>query len=230
MDAPFSKRPTSDRASESPIHELLVCLLACFDDGTEKLHKELWEAKAKAVGYIADEGEWKHLMGRFALRPDQKGFGEPDEPNCLNLGLVGTYFANKHGEVIQELIRRMMIGLVRSQARADGLEERLEVAEAILDRTVLAVRRGRLPRHSRRAQPLCAKRRTPHAPQTQPSSPARLPPTHTRTCAAPSEQPAGRCSCLTLLLTLARAGGAGAAGACEQYPSAVEAQAHVGDV
>ena len=48
-------RPMSDRASESHIHELLVCLLSCFDDGTEKLHKDVWAVKGKAMGYITDD-------------------------------------------------------------------------------------------------------------------------------------------------------------------------------
>ena len=139
-------RPMSDRASESPIHELLVCLLSCFDDGTEKLHKDVWAVKGKAMGYITDDSEWDRLKERFGKR--QGAYGAEANPpptaaNVLDLGLVGSYFSNKHGEVIQELMRRITIGLARNEARTDSLEERLAATEAVLDRTVLQAERDR---------------------------------------------------------------------------------------
>ena len=151
---------SSARASESPLHELLVCLLATFDDGSETLSKADWKEKAAALTYVADEAEWRAIRERLATRTEDVHANQDE----LNLSLTASYFSNKHGEVIQELFRKINVSLVGLTKRAETAEERLSTVEADLDRTVLRAEKERQQRaHAiiRRSPVVAAKVRWP---------------------------------------------------------------------
>ena len=133
LPAPTLKSPPRRdilEAVEGGARGLLVTLLNLFNtDGEAKfLAYSEFASSAAALGYDTSENAWAQLCTRFNNRnaaPPSPGKDGPaaGTEEQLDLRLMGEHFRNRYDNLLEDLLRQQMRGLMHLAARVTGLEE-----------------------------------------------------------------------------------------------------------
>lgn len=133
----------------SSLRGLLISLLTIFDINHNKtLTQEEFTQAATPLGFDTGPGAWEQVCNRFGDLSSKKrstaDTAEEDEGGrSIDLTLVGSYFANRYDPVLEELLRRLLTGIMNASARNLQLERRLRVVEEHLEQTSMREQRER---------------------------------------------------------------------------------------
>ena len=83
---------------------------------------------------MTDEA-WSSLCARFGNETTRTNGQENDDDTHLDLNMIGAYFVNKYDPLLEEIIRRLLIGIVNNSVRSTRLEARLRTVEEHLEST-----------------------------------------------------------------------------------------------
>jgi hypothetical protein len=146
-----SDLPTPGATTESILEQtsgeglkgLLVSLLSLFDtDNTRQLTQDEYVAAAAPLGFDVSPEAWAKLCARFGDQQSKKPRATGDDAaapafdTSLDLTLLGAYFSNKYDHLLEEVVRRLLKGIVSTNSRAAALEKRLGAVEGLLDSTI----------------------------------------------------------------------------------------------
>ena len=122
---------------------LLVSLLTLFDiNHSKNLSRHEYAQAAGPLGFDTSVDAWLQLCGRFGDKSSKKQLekhqdGRPvtggEVDTTLDLTLLGEYFSNKYDPLLEELLRRLLRGVINVSARSAMLERRLRVVEDHLE-------------------------------------------------------------------------------------------------
>ena len=114
---------------------LLIALMNIFDtEGAHCLSKEAFVKCTSALGYVSSDTSWEALAKRFGLvQPEAPKLTEeealwrrphspPAPKQILDLGLVADHFVNKYDSVLEELLRRLLGGILTLADRVQSTE------------------------------------------------------------------------------------------------------------
>lgn len=109
----------STDGSKAPVRGLLVTLVNLFDtDNTRTLDIKSFEAGAAALGYSCSESSWSALCKRLGASSTVSSEGNP----CLDIGLLADHFSNRYDAVLEEVLKRLLSGMIALASRASSLE------------------------------------------------------------------------------------------------------------
>ena len=90
---------------------------------------------AGALGFDVTDEAWSSLCARFGNETTRTNGQENDDDTHLDLNMIGAYFVNKYDPLLEEIIRRLLIGIVNNSVRSTRLEARLRTVEEHLEST-----------------------------------------------------------------------------------------------
>ena len=115
---------------------LLISLLSLMDvDKTRTLTKHEYVQAAGPLGFDVTDEAWSSLCARFGNETTRTNGQENDDDTHLDLNMIGAYFVNKYDPLLEEIIRRLLIGIVNNSVRSTRLEARLRTVEEHLEST-----------------------------------------------------------------------------------------------
>ena len=133
---------------------LLISLLTLFDvNRSGSLTQEEFSQAAAPVGFKVSDEAWAALCARFGNELTSEVAAAAGESDAIDLSLFGTYFSNRYDALLEELLRRLMCGVVNCHAKNVQLERRLRSVEDHLAATSIRVeqeRRHKIQRTLRR--------------------------------------------------------------------------------
>lgn len=131
------------------VRGVLISLLTLFDtNGNRTLTKEEYKNAAGSLGFDTGDAAWEALCRRFGDKNNQQSSTTEEmvEHAFLDLNLLGSYFANKYDRLLEEILRRVVGGIINSNTRSATLEARMEKMEAHLEMTSMREERERTAR------------------------------------------------------------------------------------
>lgn len=120
------------------VRGLIVSLLTIFDvDNNRRLTKQEYAQAAGPLGFDVNEEAWASLCQRFGDKTSKakKQVSDNTEED-LDLSLLGAFFANKYDSLLEEIVRRLLRGIISTNSRAQALEKRMHDVERLLDSTL----------------------------------------------------------------------------------------------
>ena len=136
----------ADEAGGEGYRGLLVSLLTIMDiDHEQTLSQAEYVQAAKPLGFDATDDAWAGLCARFGDKTSKERpkTAEEVKDTALDLKLLGAYFQNRYDSLLEELLRRLLKGIVYTSKRSEELDRRLQIVEDTLDTTVLKEKRER---------------------------------------------------------------------------------------
>ena len=129
---------------EHGIKGLLVSLLTLFDTNrTNSLSKEEYLQAAAPLGFDISDAAWMALCARFGDKTSKEMKAVHDGREDLDLNLLGSYFANKYDKLLEEVLRRLLKGIINTNARETALEKRVKKMEEHLETALTQQERER---------------------------------------------------------------------------------------
>lgn len=127
---------------------LLISLLTIFDvKKTGTLTQDEYKAAAGPLGFDTSEEAWHALVLKYgeknANNRPSTAEGAPTDAQVLDMQLIGAYFSNKYDPLLEEILRRLIRGIISTNARSESLEKRLKVVEDHLEATSMRAMRER---------------------------------------------------------------------------------------
>ena len=110
---------------------LLISLLTIMDvDHEQTLSQAEYEQAAKPLGFDASDDAWAALCARFGDKSSKErpktADGKVDvKDTALDLSLLGAYFQNRYDSLLEELLRRLLKGIVYTNKLSERLDKRL---------------------------------------------------------------------------------------------------------
>ena len=145
-DPPASILEVDQTAGEGGgIRGLLVSLLTIMDvNHNGVLSREEFTLAAEPLGFDVSDGAWADLRQRFGDQQQDKPASE--QADVVDLSLVGALFSNKYDPLLEELLRRLLKGVMVTHRYARQMEGRLRVVEEHLEQTSMRELRERKQR------------------------------------------------------------------------------------
>ena len=126
---------------------LLISLLTIFDvNKTGTLSHEEYSDAAGPLGFDTSDEAWHALVLKFGEKNANERPSTADgidESQVLDMQLIGAYFSNKYDPLLEEILRRLIRGIISTNKRSAQLEHRLKVVEDHLEVTSMREMRER---------------------------------------------------------------------------------------
>ena len=136
----------ASQREEGGLSGLLISFLTLFDvNSTRRLTHDAFAQAATPLGFDTSPEAWAALCDRFGDATSKQGKRRPksEGDETLDLSLLSAHFQNRYDALLEDVIRRLLKGIIHVNAKAIGLEQRLLLVEEELEQASNATRHTR---------------------------------------------------------------------------------------